>query len=99
MSLVSFFKPARTAALPNVTSREELLAANAISGATWSAMLAIGAGLGGLVAGTLGTDAAFLIDAGLFVLSALFIGRGPTREPHLEERALTSRLHEFREGL
>jgi MFS family permease len=99
MSLVAFFDPARTATIPNVTSREELLAANAISGATWSAMLAIGAGLGGLVAGTLGTDAAFLIDAGSFVLSAIFIWLVPIREQHLEERVPTSRLHEFREGL
>lgn len=99
MSLVAFFDPARTAAIPNVTSRSELLAANAISGATWSAMLAIGAGLGGLVAGTLGTDAAFVIDAGSFVLSALFIWLVPIREPHLHDRPATSGMHEFREGL
>lgn len=98
MSLVSFFDPARTAAIPNVTSRDELIAANAISGATWSAMLAIGAGLGGIVAGTLGTDAAFLIDSASFVLSALFIWMVPIRETHLSERQPTSRLHEFREG-
>ncbi|MFN8504755.1 MFS transporter [Kouleothrix sp.] len=98
MSLVAFFDPARTAAIPNVTRREELIAANAISGATWSAMLAIGAGLGGIVAGTLGTDAAFLIDAASFVLSALCIWQVPIPEPHLHERQPTSRLQEFREG-
>ncbi len=98
MALVSFFEPARTAAIPNVTKRQELLAANAISGATWSAMLAIGAGLGGLVAGTLGTDAAFLIDSASFVLSALFIWMVPIREPHMQARPSTSRIHEFREG-
>lgn len=51
MSLVSFFDPARTAITPDVVNREELIAANAISGATWSAMLAIGAALGGRHAG------------------------------------------------
>ena len=99
MSLVAFFDPARTAAIPNVTRREELIAANAISGATWSAMLAIGAGLGGLVAGVLGTDAAFVIDAASFLLSAWFIYTVPIRETHLHERQPSSRLHELREGL
>jgi MFS family permease len=99
MALVSFFEPARTAITPNVTSRDELIAANAISGATWSAMLAIGAALGGVVAGTLGTDAAFIIDSASFVLSALFIWAVPVHETHLHERQPTSRLQEFREGL
>jgi hypothetical protein len=99
MSLVSFFDPARTAITPNVTSRDELIAANAISGATWSAMLAIGAALGGLVAGTLGTDAAFVIDAASFVLAALFIWAVPVHETHMSERKPTGRVQEFREGL
>lgn len=99
MSLVSFFDPARTAITPDVVSREELIAANAISGATWSAMLAIGAALGGLVAGTLGTDAAFIIDSASFVLAALFIWAVPVHETHLSERAATSKIQEFRAGL
>jgi MFS family permease len=99
MSLVSFFDPARTAVIPNVTRRDELIAANAISGATWSAMLAIGAALGGFVTGTLGTDAAFLIDAASFVLAAIFIWTVPVRETHMAERAPAHVLHEFREGL
>ncbi|MFL5805966.1 MAG: MFS transporter, partial [Roseiflexaceae bacterium] len=75
VTLSSFFEPARSAIVPSVTTREELVAANGIGGATWSAMLAIGAGLGGLVAGTLGTDAAFVIDSASFLLSAVFIWR------------------------
>jgi len=73
VALSSFFEPARSAAIPSVTTHEELVAANAIGGTTWSAMLAIGAALGGLVAGTLGTDAAFIIDSFSFLLSAVFI--------------------------
>ena len=45
----AFFEPARTATIPNVTSAEELMPANALSSATWSAMLALGASVGGLV--------------------------------------------------
>ena len=33
----AFFEPARTATIPNVTAPEDLLAANALSSATWSA--------------------------------------------------------------
>ncbi|HMQ29820.1 MAG TPA: MFS transporter [Chloroflexaceae bacterium] len=69
-ALAAFFEPARSAILPSICSREELPAANAISGATWSAMLALGAALGGLVAGTLGVTTAFLLDAASFLLSA-----------------------------
>ncbi|MGB9632390.1 MAG: MFS transporter [Chloroflexaceae bacterium] len=73
VSLTAFFEPARSAILPALCSREELVAANAISGATWSAMLALGAALGGIVAGTLGVQTAFLLDAASFLLSAALI--------------------------
>ncbi len=87
--LTSFFEPARSALIPQITTREELIAANGISGATWSAMLAIGAALGGLVAGTLGPAAAFLIDAASFLLSAVLIATVRAHETHLTEHAHT----------
>jgi len=71
----SVFQPARSASLPNVTSRRELLTANALSAATWSTMLAVGAALGGFATEWLGTDAVFLIDSGSYLVSALFILR------------------------
>ena len=40
VSAQAFFEPARTATIPNVTSADELMPANALSSATWSAMLA-----------------------------------------------------------
>ncbi len=73
VALAAFFEPARAAILPSLCAREELAAANAISGATWSAMLALGAALGGVVAGTLGVRAAFILDALSFLLSAALI--------------------------
>ncbi len=73
-SLSSFFEPARSAALPQVVEPRALLAANSLSGATWSAMLAIGAALGGLIAAGVGPRAAFVVDACSFLASALFIG-------------------------
>src|SRR4030095_9005423 len=70
-----FFEPARTATIPNVTSAEELMPANAVSAATWSAMLAVGASVGGLVTYLFGRDVAFVLNSLSFFASAAFIGR------------------------
>jgi hypothetical protein len=75
VSLTAFFEPARTAVIPNLTTRAQLLTANALSSATWSAMLAIGAGAGGVVTAVLGRNAAFLVNAVSFLASAVIIAR------------------------
>ena len=75
VSATAFFEPARTAVIPSITSRDQLLTANALSSATWSAMLAIGAGLGGVVTALLGRNAAFLVNGISFFVSAAFIAR------------------------
>jgi hypothetical protein len=75
VSLTAFFEPARTAVIPNVTTRAQLLTANALSSATWSAMLAIGAGAGGVVTAVLGRNAAFIVNAASFFASAVIIAR------------------------
>ncbi len=98
-ALTSIYEPAREAAVPGVVAREELVAANGVSGLTWSVMLAGGAALGGLVVGTLGTDLAFVLDSASFLLSAAFTARVPVREDHLKERARAGALDELREGL
>jgi len=69
----AFFEPARTATIPNITTPEELLPANALSAATWSAMLAIGASVGGLVTAIAGRNVAFVVNAASFFASAVFI--------------------------
>jgi len=71
----AFFEPARTATIPNVTSREELMPANALSSATWAAMLAVGASIGGLVTALAGREIAFVINGASFFVSAWFISR------------------------
>jgi MFS family permease len=75
VAATAFFEPARTACIPSVTAREHLLTANALSSATWSVMLAVGAGLGGLVTAALGRNTAFVVNALSFFMSAVFIGR------------------------
>lgn len=71
--LSTFFDPARSAAMPSIVSRDELIPANALSGASWSVTLALGAAFGGVVTDAFGRDTAFIIDAASFFISALFI--------------------------
>src|SRR5947208_2606438 len=75
VAATAFFEPARTAIIPNITTAEELLPANALSSATWSAMLAIGASVGGVVTAIAGRNVAFAINAASFFVSAFFLGR------------------------
>jgi MFS family permease len=73
LAFSAFFEPARTAAIPSIVSGRELVSANAISSVTWSAMLTLGAAIGGPITGWFGTDAAFVIDSLTYVVSALLI--------------------------
>jgi len=73
LGLSTFFEPAKTAAIPSIVEDRELVAANAISSVTWSAMLTIGAAIGGLITGWFGTNVAFVLDATTYLLSAALI--------------------------
>jgi MFS family permease len=100
----AFFEPARTATIPNITSAEELLPANALSSATWSAMLAIGASLGGLVSAVFGRNLAFVINALSFFASAVFIGSTrydatPAPRPQLHGLMELSGIRDLVDGL
>jgi MFS family permease len=74
-SIWTFYDPARKASVPNLCSPEELLLANALSGATWSIMLAFGAALGGFVTYLFGWKTAIIIDASTFLVSALLLSK------------------------
>ena len=78
------FDPAVQAAAPNLVEPDDLPAANSLLGSAWGTMLAVGAALGGLVVATLGNDAAFVIDAASFLLSAALLWR--IRRPFSEDR-------------
>ncbi len=72
-SLWTFYDPARRASVPNLCSSDELNLANALSGATWSVMLAIGAALGGFITSVFGWQMAIVLDALSFLVSALML--------------------------
>ena len=72
-AISAFFEPTSSAALPNLVDDEDLPVANVLLGSAWGTMLAVGAAVGGLVAVAFGRDAAFLLDALSFALSAALI--------------------------
>ena len=105
VSMMTLFEPARTASIPNICQKRELVAANALGSVTWSAMLMIGAALGGFVAAAFGREFCFVIDSLSFVFSAFLIGK--VNIPHrinpggaytTAGRALTSGLRDMRDG-
>jgi MFS family permease len=104
LALSTFFEPARSAALPSVVADRDLITANTISSITWSAMLTLGAAIGGLIAGWLGTRAAFVLDSVSYLASALLIAslRLPPRKPREKQRLTLGRalgINDMIEGL
>lgn len=80
----SIFEPARNAFLPNLTRPEEILPANALSSATWSFALTVGAAVGGAVTALLGRHVAFVVNSVSFFASALLLRRIHSQESHLK---------------
>jgi MFS family permease len=104
VSASAFFEPARTATIPNITSDEELMPANALSSATWSGMLALGASIGGLVTALAGRDVAFIVNSLSFFASAIFIRRTqydatPPAAPRLKGFLAISGINDMLEGV
>ena len=94
LGLSTFFEPAKTAAIPSIVEDRELVAANAISSVTWSAMLTLGAAIGGFITGLFGTDVAFILDAVTYLLSAALIAsiRVPKRKKRERQKVSLGRL-------
>ena len=90
--LGAFFEPASTAAVPNLVDEEDLPVANVLVGAAWGTMLAVGGALGGLVAATLGRDAAFIGNALSFLLSASLLVGVRRRFEEAREEPVHSRM-------
>lgn len=81
----AYFEPASQAALPNIVAPDELAAANVLMGSTWGTMLAVGAGIGGIVTMRFGRDVSFVVDAVSFLASAAILWR--MRAQFAEERS------------
>ncbi len=71
--LAAFVAPAIGAAVPSLVDREDLPSATALNASTWATMLAVGAGLGGVVTGVFGRTAAFATDGASFLVAAALV--------------------------
>jgi predicted MFS family arabinose efflux permease len=80
-----FFEPARSAVIPNVVGKDDVLTANTVSSITWSVNFAVGSGIGGLIAVLLGRNAVFVLNALSFLASALLIRGMRFHEPHASD--------------
>src|SRR5271154_7297154 len=85
--MATFFEPARSAVIPNIAARGEVLIANTLSSATWSVNLLIGASVGGVVAAFFGRETVFILNAISFLASAILIAGMRFSEPHADSAA------------
>ncbi|MGE5618398.1 MAG: MFS transporter [Sphingomonadaceae bacterium] len=94
----TFFAPAKNALIPNIVSRDRLLAANSLSSTTQNMAMVIGPALGGAILAYGGTAAAFYFDSATFVFSAIAIAAmaasGALRQGSGEERDTRQELLE-----
>jgi len=100
LAVSGIFYPTRSAMLPDIVSEKEIGAANALTSATWSVMLALGAALGGLSAGLYGIYPSFIIDAATFFLSAYFIYLVQYQPPSVAAvTSFSAALNQYLDGL
>ena len=97
-SLASVFNPARGALLPGLVSEEKLGFANALNDMSGQTAFFIGPAIGGLIIAAWSVQAAFLLNAATFLLSAVFIWLMHFREPISRDVRRASLLADLREG-
>jgi MFS family permease len=71
----TLFNPTIRAAFPSVVGSGDLTRANALLSGTFSVSIMAGPALGGLLVASLGVNAAFLLDAVTYIISAVFLSR------------------------
>jgi MFS family permease len=96
----SFYSPSASAALPNIVDRDDLSAANAISGSTWGTMTIVGASLGGVVGAAFGPYVSFGVAAACLLAGALLTAtiRRPMQAPREDGAAPQQTIHALRES-
>jgi MFS family permease len=89
-SISAFFEPAEQASIGSVVPSKDIVTANALHAISWSAVLAFGAFIGGLVTTVVGREAAFVIDSLTFIGSAILISRARIPATPRSNRATTA---------
>ena len=81
----TLFNPTVRAAFPSVVGTGDLTRANALIGGTFSLSETAGPALGGLLVATVGVDAAFVLDAVTYLISAAMLSLISLPRPEREE--------------
>ena len=76
----TFFEAAKNAAVPNITGERDLLAGNALMFSSRFLLMSLGAALGGWTSSKVGYQAAFIINAVSFLVSAYSVWLVPDGE-------------------
>jgi MFS family permease len=79
------FNPTVRAAFPSVVGGGDLTRANALISGTFSVSETAGPALGGLLVATVSVDAAFVLDAVTYLISAAMLALTPLARPQREE--------------
>ena len=101
-SLSAVFEPGQSAVVPSLVQGNDLVIANTLLNVTWSAILAFGAAVGGVVSSVFGATTALLIDALTFVVAGWLIAqidRHKFRALPRADQLQTADDTSFREGL
>ena len=93
----TFFNPTIRAAFPSVVGEGDLTRANALISGTFSTSIMVGPALGGLLVATIGVDAAFMVDAVTYLVSAVLLYRIHLPLPRQED-AEEGLMRELRSG-
>lgn len=97
-AMAGLFEPAQSAILPSLLRHEDLIIGNTLMSVTWSAMLALGAAVGGLFAARFGITAALIFDALTFLFAAAMTAWLRYTPPPVRRTDIASD-GSFREGL
>src|SRR5215203_3682963 len=82
----TLFNPTVRAAFPSVVGGGDLTRANALITGTFSVSETAGPALGGVLVATVGVDAAFVLDAATYLISAAMLSLIPLPRPEREEQ-------------
>ncbi|HNP73869.1 MAG TPA: MFS transporter [Kouleothrix sp.] len=95
----AFFQPAYVATVPEITPREALNSANALTNLSRQLTGTVGPAIGAAIVALGGTSTAFALDAASFFISAACLLPIPPLQPARADRPSRNILYDLREGL
>lgn len=87
----TFFEAAKNSAVPNITGERDLLAGNALMFSSRFLLMSVGAALGGWTSAKIGYEAAFIINAISFAVSAYSVWLVPEEETRKKPAAIVEK--------